>query len=104
MPAPDHVYLDDDFETDDLDEVNPAPGEDALEPDSQDLEEITMQTQAPKPANTHIKGGVRGDDDRAAEAAPADHLEGDERQEALLDEGVEETFPASDPVSVKRIT
>jgi len=26
------------------------------------------------------------------------------RQEALLDEGIEETFPASDPVSVKRIT
>jgi len=25
-------------------------------------------------------------------------------QEALVDEGVEETFPASDPVSVKRIT
>ena len=26
------------------------------------------------------------------------------RQEALLDEGLEEGFPASDPVSVKRIT
>ncbi len=26
------------------------------------------------------------------------------RQEALVDEGIEETFPASDPVSVKRIT
>lgn len=26
------------------------------------------------------------------------------RQEALVDEGVEETFPASDPVSAKRIT
>ena len=26
------------------------------------------------------------------------------RQEALLDEGLEESFPASDPVSVKRIT
>ncbi len=26
------------------------------------------------------------------------------RQEELLDEGVEETFPASDPVSVKHIT
>ncbi len=28
----------------------------------------------------------------------------EDRQEALLDEGVEETFPASDPLSVKRIT
>lgn len=28
----------------------------------------------------------------------------EDRQQALVDEGVEETFPASDPVSVKRIT
>lgn len=28
----------------------------------------------------------------------------EDRQEALLDEGLEETFPGSDPVSVKRIT
>jgi hypothetical protein len=35
----------------------------------------------------------------------ADHEQGAEnRQEALVDEGVEETFPASDPVSAKRIT
>ncbi|WP_333590480.1 hypothetical protein [Brevundimonas sp.] len=26
------------------------------------------------------------------------------RQEALIDEGLEESFPASDPISVKRIT
>lgn len=26
------------------------------------------------------------------------------RQEALIDEAIEETFPASDPVSAKRIT
>ncbi|HYC96870.1 hypothetical protein [Brevundimonas sp.] len=35
------------------------------------------------------------------------HEEGrkaESRQEALVDEGIEETFPASDPVSVKRIT
>lgn len=30
--------------------------------------------------------------------------EAESRQEALLDEGLEESFPASDPVSVKRIT
>jgi hypothetical protein len=28
----------------------------------------------------------------------------EDRQEALLDEGLEESFPGSDPVSVKRIT
>ena len=33
-----------------------------------------------------------------------DELDAEARQDALLDEGVEETFPASDPVSVKRIT
>ena len=48
-------------------------------------------------------------------ARPAERLEGkpdqlnekhggaEDRQEALLDEGVEETFPASDPVSATRI-
>lgn len=35
----------------------------------------------------------------------ADKVECSEsRQEALLDEGLEESFPGSDPVSVKRIT
>jgi hypothetical protein len=43
----------------------------------------------------------------AAESAPGDRQPDEdlaERQEQLLDEAVEETFPASDPVSVKRIT
>ncbi|WP_299171912.1 hypothetical protein [uncultured Brevundimonas sp.] len=35
----------------------------------------------------------------------ADRLRpGESREEALVDEGVEETFPASDPVSAKHIT
>lgn len=33
-----------------------------------------------------------------------DGRDAENRQEALIDEAVEETFPASDPVSVKRIT
>jgi hypothetical protein len=45
--------------------------------------------------------------DRAAESAPG-HREDDadleKRQDQLLDEAVEETFPASDPISPKRIT
>ena len=43
----------------------------------------------------------------AAEHAPGERDEDcdvDARQEDLIDEGVAETFPASDPVSVKRIT
>lgn len=31
-------------------------------------------------------------------------VQAETRQEALIDEGLEETFPASDPVSAKRIT
>ena len=44
--------------------------------------------------------------DLAAERAPGDRQPGEDmaaRQEQLLDEGIEETYPASDPVAVKRI-
>lgn len=41
-------------------------------------------------------------DDKAAETLEQKDKEG--HQEDLLDEGIEESFPASDPVSVKRIT
>ena len=33
-----------------------------------------------------------------------DGMETEERQDVLVDEAVEETFPASDPISPKRIT
>jgi hypothetical protein len=49
----------------------------------------------------------QADDDRAAgDARPEDagHDETKRRHDELLDEGVEETFPASDPVAVKHIT
>lgn len=51
------------------------------------------ETQTDKPAP---KGSGASPDDVADESHP--------RQEELLDEGLEESFPASDPVSVKRIT
>ena len=44
---------------------------------------------------------------RAADCAPGDRVPDedlDQRQEKLVDEAVEETFPASDPISPKRIT
>jgi hypothetical protein len=59
------------------------------------------------------KEHIRADEAPARPVAPVpegqkhDQLEGREaenRQEALIDEGVEESFPASDPVSAKRIT
>lgn len=53
----------------------------------------------------------RDDDVNTPHAVPIADLEpssrtekGKSHQDALLDEGIEETFPASDPVSVKRIT
>jgi len=45
--------------------------------------------------------------DLAAASAPGDRKSGDDlaaRQDQLLDEAVEETFPASDPIAPKRIT
>ena len=45
--------------------------------------------------------------DKAAETAPGERKPGedlDQRQEDLVDEAVEETFPASDPISPKHIT
>ena len=58
-------------------------------------------------SNALAKGGSGAHADDAAAAAPGDLQDGadlDARQDQLLDEGIEETFPASDPVSVKRIT
>lgn len=43
------------------------------------------------------------DDEKHDQLADKEEVSED-RQEALLDEGLEETFPGSDPVSVKRIT
>ncbi|WP_420480088.1 hypothetical protein [Brevundimonas sp. FT23028] len=43
---------------------------------------------------------VKGKPDQMADS----QYDAEDRQEALVDEGIEETFPASDPVSVKRIT
>ena len=47
------------------------------------------------------------DPDLAAEDAPGNRVPGEDleqRQEKLIDEAVEETFPASDPIAPKRIT
>jgi hypothetical protein len=55
----------------------------------------------PRPSQAVRRGdGADGPSVPAASASKPPH----ERQEDLLDEGLEESFPASDPVSVKRIT
>lgn len=53
-----------------------------------------------------IADGASQEAEVRGSGASADDIEdeSDPHQDALLDQGVEETFPASDPVSVKRIT
>ncbi len=49
----------------------------------------------------------QSDADLAAESAPGQRTPGEDlrrRQEQLLDESIEESFPASDPISPVRIT
>ena len=62
----------------------------------------TDHQQAPADDVKHARKAERetGKPDQLREAEGA----AEDRQEALVDEGIEETFPASDPVSVKRIT
>lgn len=51
-----------------------------------------------RPAERPLREGEKHDQ-LAGKVAKSEN-----RQEALLDEGLEESFPGSDPVSVKRIT
>jgi hypothetical protein len=53
-------------------------------------------TDAPHAKRTTAQDGVPDQLDKIEKS--------ESRQEALVDEGLEETFPASDPVSAKRIT
>ncbi len=60
-----------------------------------------------RPAPIEKASGGQANADQAAASAPGDRMPGadlEKRQEKLVDEAVEETFPASDPISPKRIT
>jgi hypothetical protein len=60
-----------------------------------------------RPAPIEKASAGQDNADMAADAAPGDLKPGDDlaaRQEQLLDEAVQETFPASDPISPKRIS
>jgi hypothetical protein len=64
----------------------------------------------PKPEDRHIETPhAREADEPLKEGQKHDHMADQEkqtgdRQEALLDEALEETFPSSDPISPKHIT
>ncbi|MGY2051972.1 hypothetical protein [Methylobacterium sp. JK268] len=65
----------------------------------------TTPSSDPRPTDAGETG--RSLADRAAEAAPGPRRPDEnlaERQDKLLDEALEETFPASDPIAPKRIT
>jgi hypothetical protein len=68
----------------------------------------TEQARPPAAHDGHAQRiSNRGDPDRAADAAPGPRVPDEDiekRQDQLLDEAVEETFPASDPIAPKRIT
>ena len=73
---------------------------------------MTDLSNTPTPLDRHDDKDVTTQGHSGEGINSADHLENQdtdslsdkERQDALLDEAVDETFPASDPVSVKRIT
>jgi hypothetical protein len=61
---------------------------------------------AERPAPIEKASAGQANADMAADAAPGNVRQGEdmrERQEQLLDEAVQETYPASDPISPKRV-
>ncbi|HSH37986.1 MAG TPA: hypothetical protein VK993_04300 [Chthoniobacterales bacterium] len=69
------------------------------------MEDRTNPEQKPLPIERSSAGPANAD--LASASVPGDRKPGEdlgERQEQLLDEAVEESFPASDPISPKQIT
>jgi hypothetical protein len=67
----------------------------------------TLGTGGPPDHEIERASGGQANADRAADDAPGDRMPDEDlelRQEKLLDEAIEETFPASDPISPMRIT
>jgi hypothetical protein len=63
----------------------------------------------PKPEDRHIETPHARPAEPLVEGEKHDHMAekeacAEDRQEALLDEAIEETFPSSDPISPKHIT
>ena len=92
----------DQLDWDEADVENVADVDEVTDPDDEDADEY----ESPELSDEDLKElGYKDDPPPASGATPEDVAdESHPRQEELLDEGIEETFPASDPVSVKRIT
>jgi len=88
--------------TGDVDDVT-DPGDDDVDAyESREVSDEDLRAMGYQPT----RNDQRDEEQTGSTGPSADDVadESDARQEELLDEGVEETFPASDPVSVKRIT
>jgi hypothetical protein len=65
--------------------------------------DLDRDNRVPKPGETQGNSGERAD--KAAERLENEPgTDKEQHQEDLIDEAVEETFPASDPISPKHIT
>jgi hypothetical protein len=82
------------------------PDEPETEPKSFDQKRgKKAQAEEPEPHARPAKHTLKPDEKHDHLAAKRPEAKKDKlRQDALIDEGLEETFPASDPVSVKHIT
>ena len=69
----------------------------ATDPKKALAEQRAVETPSSRPAD-RLKDGEKCDQLAEREA------EAEDRQEALLDEAIEETFPSSDPIAPKHIT
>ena len=89
--------------TGDVDGVTDPDDEDAEAYEAGQMSDEDLRELGYQPTRAEAKDE---EEESQATGPSADDVadDSDPRQEELLDEGVEETFPASDPVSVKRIT
>jgi hypothetical protein len=97
----------DELSDEDVQELGYSETDLSEEDDEEEEEEVDEEEES----SGLVTGGrgkpAQGNSGEAADLASERLKEAEEshdRQDVLLDEGVEETFPASDPVSVKRIT
>ena len=91
----------------------PKPKEAPKPPPATEVAPQPQPNEQVKPDRVQTKGGETADWDKAADAtstqggdkaAAPQGGQQEAREDELLDEGLEETFPASDPVSAKHIT
>jgi hypothetical protein len=78
-----------------------------MQPENHGAQDEEARRNKDRPAPIERASGGQHNADKAAESAPGERMPEDDveaRQDQLLDEAVEETFPASDPISPKRIT